>query len=78
MWSEGGIGNRNVIWFEDVREVINKYVLLLLNENFVFELIEVVKIIMKKRNWSVFGLDRIVNYWWKKVYVLYEGVIKLF
>ena len=55
VWSEGGTGNRNATWLEDVREAINKYVPPPSNENFVLESTEVVKTIMKKRNWSAPG-----------------------
>ena len=78
VWSEGGTGNRNATWLEDVREAINKYVPPPSNENFVLESTEVVKTIMKKRNWSAPGPDRIANYWWKKAHALHEGVTKSF
>ncbi|XP_068691351.1 uncharacterized protein [Montipora foliosa] len=77
-WSEGGTGNRNATWLEDVREAINKYVPPPSNENFVLESTEAVKTIMKKRNWSAPGPDRIANYWWKKAHALHEGVTKSF
>ena len=78
VWSEGGTGNRNATWLEDVREAINKYVPPPSNDNFVLESTEVVKTIMKKRNWSAPGPDRIANYWWKKAHALHEGVTKSF
>ena len=37
-----------------------------------------VKVILKKRNWSVPGLDEVVNYWWKRACALHEGVTSAF
>lgn len=37
-----------------------------------------VEVIKKKCNWSVLGFDRIVNYWWKRVVILYEGIVVSF
>ena len=39
---------------------------------------EAVKVILKKRNWSARGPDRVVNYWWKRACALHEGVTSAF
>ena len=39
---------------------------------------EAVKVILKKRNWSAPGPDRVVNYWWKRACTLHEGVASAF
>ena len=35
---------------------------------------QVKKVIVKKRNWSAPGPERIVNYWWKRAETLHESV----
>ena len=39
---------------------------------------EAVKCLLKKGNWSAPGPDRLVNYWWKRMHVLHEGITKAF
>ena len=36
------------------------------------------KVIMKKRNWSAPGPDRIVNFWWKRANCLHVGIVSAF
>lgn len=78
LWEVEGIGDIGVDWLEEVRCVIREKVFELMEENFIFSEVCVVKVIGKKCNWSVFGFDCLVNYWWKRVKCLYEGIVILF
>lgn len=51
----------------EVRDVIFSKVFLLIEEVWILEIVEVVGILKRKKNWSVLGLDKVVNYWWKCV-----------
>lgn len=39
---------------------------------------EAVKVLLKKRNWSAPGLDRLVHYWWKHAHALHKGITQAF
>ena len=41
-------------------------------------MVQAVKIILKKKNWSAPGQDREINYWWKRVCSLHEGMASAF
>ena len=47
-------------------------------ENYEPDTNEIVRIILKKRNWSAPGTDRIASFWWKKAKSLHEGVTRSF
>ena len=37
-----------------------------------------VRALLKKRNWSAPGPDKLVNYWWKRAHALHDGVTRAF
>lgn len=78
LWEKEGSGNMDVEWIEEIWFIMEDIVLDLLIENFEVDVCVVGKIISGKRIWSVFGFNGIINFWWKKVLVLYEGVVKSF
>ena len=42
------------------------------------EVVEVVKVLSKNRNWSAPGPDKISNFWWKRAGTIHKGVVKCF
>ena len=74
MWESEGTGNKSAEWLEEVRQAIAGCVPESCMGECDIEHNQVKKVIVKKRNWSAPGPDRIVNYWWKRAETLHENV----
>ena len=74
LWESEGTGNKSAEWLEEVRQAIAGCVPESCMGECDIEYDQVKKVIVKKRNWSAPGPDRIVNYWWKRAETLHESV----
>ena len=73
-----GTGHENAEWLKEIELAISRRVPLPTVGTWTLETNEAVKVILKKRNWSAPGPDRVVNYWWKRACTLHEGVASAF
>ena len=78
LWEERGTGDENAEWLKEIELAISQRVPLPTVGTWTLETNEAVKVILKKRNWSAPGPDRVVNYWWKRACTLHEGVASAF
>lgn len=78
LWETRGTGNKEAEWLSKIKEAIARKVPVPAEGSWRLECSEVVKCLLKKRNWSAPGPDRLVNYWWKRLHVLHEGITKAF
>lgn len=78
LWESEGTGNTEAEWLEDVRAAISDHVPSPSQERYELDTNCVVSVILKKRNWSAPGPDRIASFWWKKAQSLHEGVARSF
>ena len=65
-WEERGTGDENAEWLKERKLAISQRVPLPTVGTWTLETNGAVKVILKKRNRSVPGTDRVVNYWWKR------------
>ena len=70
--------NQSVCGIQECKEVIATRVSPPSDEAWQLESSEAVKVLFKKRNWSVLGPDRLVNYWWKRANALHEDITQVF
>ena len=73
-WESEETGNKSAEGLEDVRQAIAGCVPESWMGECDIECDQVKKVLVKKRNWSAPGPDRIVNYWWKREETLHESV----
>ena len=66
LWDAQGAGNVKAEWLDEVRDAIREKVPVPPEKDFELSAKQAEKVIMKKRNWSAPGPDRIVNFLWKK------------
>ena len=78
LWEERGTGDENAEWLKEIELAISQRVPLPTVGTWTVETNEAVKGILKKRNWSAPGPDRVVNYWWKRACTLHEGFSSAF
>ena len=78
LWESEGTGNTSAEWLEEIRSAINETVPEPSDEDFELSTEQANSVMAKKRNCSAPGPDRIVNFWWKKVNCVHEGVAKSF
>ena len=78
LWEERGTGDENAEWLKEIELAISQHVPLPTVGTWTLETNEAVKVILKKRNWSAPGPDRVVNYWWNRACTLHEGVASAF
>lgn len=78
MWETIGTGNKEAEWLSKIKEAIARKVPMPSEGTWNLQCSEAVRCLLKKRNWSAPGPDRLVNYWWKRAHVLHEGVTKAF
>ena len=71
-------GNRAAEWLRDIKEAIARRLPHPSEEDWEFETSNVTKVILRKRNFSAPGPDRIVNFWWKKATSLHAGITDAF
>ena len=74
LWDGRGSGDGNAEWLKDIELAISKRVPSPTVGAWILVTNKAVKVILKKRNWSAPGADRMVNYWWKRACTLHEGV----
>ena len=63
---------------DEVRDAIREKVPVPPEKDFELSAKQAEKVIMKKRNWSTPGPDRIVNFWWKRANCLHVGIARAF
>ena len=78
LWEENGSGDENAEWFHEVEIAFSERVSCPSEEAWGLRKVEAVKIILKRKNWSAPGLDRVVNYWRKRAYPLHERTVPAF
>ena len=78
LWETEGNGDKSGTWLQEVKRAIHHCVPPLDEGEWGLTEDEAVKIVGKKRNWSAPGLDKLVNYWWKKAEVLHNGATASF
>ena len=78
LWESEGTGDTSAKWLEEIRSAINERVPEPSDDAFQLSTEQANNVIMKKQNWSTPGPDQIVNFWWKKVNCVHEGVAKSF
>ena len=74
LWEGERTGNSQAAWLDEVRHAILNKVPPPTEEDWTLETAETVGVLKRKKNWSSPGPDRLVNFWWKRVYALHEGV----
>ena len=74
LWESEGTGNKLAEWLEEVRQAVAGCVPVSWMGECDIECDQVKKVIVKKRNWSAPGPNRIVNCWWKRAKPLHESV----
>ena len=62
----------------EVRDAIREKVPVPPEKDFDLSAKQAEMVIMKKRNWSAPGPDRIVNFWWKRATCLHVGIVRAF
>ena len=78
LWQTEGTGSVVSEWFYEVRDALGEKLSEPSEEAFELCVKQVERTILKKRNWSAPGLDRIANFWWKRVNCLHSGITKSF
>ena len=78
LWEGKGTGNSQAVWLDEVRHAIFSKVPLPTDEDWTLETAKAVGVLKRKKHWSAPGLDRLVNFWWKRVHALHEGVARSF
>ena len=78
LWEAQGAGNIKAEWLDEVRDAIREKVTVPPEKDFELSAKQAEKVIMKKRNWSTPGPDRIVNFWWKRANCLHVGIVRAF
>ena len=78
LWEAQGTGNVKAEWLDEVRDAIREKVPVSPEKDFELSAKQAEKVIMKKRNWSALGPDRIVNFWWKRANCLHVGIVRAF
>ena len=73
-----GAGSVKAEWLDEVRDAIREKVPVPPEKDFELSAKQAEKVIMKKRNWSAPGPDRIVNFWWKRANCLHVGIVRAF
>lgn len=74
LWETRGSGNEDAAWLQEMEDAIAMRVPPPPEEPWQFETSQGVRILLKKRNWSAPGPDKLVNYWWKRAHALHDGV----
>ena len=74
LWESEGDGKIQTEWLDEIRCVVSENIPELPEGPFELCAEQAKKVILKKRNWSAPGPDRIVNYWWKRVNVVHDGI----
>lgn len=77
LWEAQGLSSITAEWLNDVRDAIGEKVPVPPEKDFVWSAKQA-EVIMKKRNWSAPGPDRIVNFWWKRANCLHAGTARAF
>ena len=78
LWETRGSGNEDAAWLQEMEDAIARRVPPPPKKPWQFETSHGVRIILKKRNWSAPGPDKLVNYWWKRAHALHDGVTRAF
>ena len=78
LWEESGNEDENTEWLKEIEFAISQRVPSPTLGVWTLETNEAVKVILRKRNCSAPGPDRVVNYWWKRACALHEGVASAF
>ena len=74
LWEKRVTGDENAEWLKDIELAISQRVPSPTVGAWTQEANEAVKVILRKRNWTAPGSDRVVNNWWKRACTLHEGV----
>lgn len=69
-------GSVTAEWLNDVRDAIGQKVPVPPGKDFELSVKQTEKVIMKKRYWSAPDPDRLVNFWWKRVYCRHGGIAR--
>ena len=77
LWKGEGTGNSQAVWLDEVRHAIFSKFPPPTDEAWTLETAEAVGV-LKRKNWSAPGPDRLVNFWWKRAHALHEGVARSF
>ena len=74
LWETQGSGNKDAAWLQDLEDAIARGVSPPPKEQWQIETSQAVRDLLKKRNWSAPGPDKLVNYWRKRAHALHDGV----
>ena len=74
LWEKRGAGNEKTGWLQEMKQVIADKVSTTAEQHWNLETPQATKIVLKKRNFSAPGPDRLVNFWWKRASSLHDGI----
>ena len=78
LWELEGDGNIEAEWLDEIRCVMRENIPDLPEGSFELRAVQAKRVILKKKNWSAPGADHIVNYWWKRVNIVHDGIARAF
>ena len=78
LWETRGTENMEAEWLSKIKKAIARKVPVPSGGSWRLQCSEAVKCLLKKKNWSAPGPDHFVDYWWKCMHVLHEGITKAF
>ena len=78
LWEKEGQGNANAEWLQEISSAFARNVPSSSERDCRLDAEAVEKALVNKKNWGVPGLDKIVNYWWKKSTVVHKDMEKAF
>ena len=72
-----GTGNNNTEWLQEIKQAISRKVQSTADQDWMLETEVLVKVVLKKRNFSAPGPERLVNFWWKQARC-HEAIMRAF
>ena len=77
LWETRGTGNNNTEWLQEIKQAISRKVQSTADQDWMLETEVLVKVVLKKRNFSAPGPERLVNFWWKRARC-HEAIMRAF
>ena len=77
LWETRGTGNNNAEWLQEIKQAISRKVQSTADHDWMLETEVLVKVVLKKRNFSAPGPERLVNFWWKRARY-HEAIMRAF
>ena len=62
LWETRGTGNNNAEWLQEIKQAISRKVQSTADQDWMLETEVLVKVVLKKRNFSAPGPERLVNF----------------